>query len=116
MCNPISTAHEIGQQLTLSEASAVITTSEQYSVVKESIAGNSNIKLPIIVVEDSPNSLPDGIIRFGELISNSVEVFRESTPMDRSIKDTVFLPFSSGTTGLPKGVELLHRYLNFIQI
>lgn len=53
-------------------------------------------------------SLPAGCLDFFELIKTSDVNYGDLTQHDISPHDMVFLPFSSGTTGLPKGVMLTH--------
>lgn len=50
-------------------------------------------------------SLPSGVVNFEELISTTFDI-PDIEP--GNVHDTTFLPYSSGTTGLPKGVELSH--------
>ncbi|XP_048516307.1 4-coumarate-CoA ligase 1-like isoform X2 [Athalia rosae] len=117
--NPVSTAKEIDRQLINSDACAIITIPELYTLAKQSISGNSNIKLPIILIDESiNNSLPESTIRFSELVSDSVEMISESETSRDNSNEAIYLPYSSGTTGLPKGVELSHRnmIMNFKQL
>ncbi|KAF2878840.1 hypothetical protein ILUMI_27558, partial [Ignelater luminosus] len=54
-------------------------------------------------------SLPIKAIRFDEISSKGESEL--SFTITRSTNDVVLLPFSSGTTGLPKGVELTNKCL-----
>ncbi|KAG8042327.1 hypothetical protein G9C98_004961 [Cotesia typhae] len=112
LINPAYTAKEIKKQLENSEAAAVVTSSSNYPIVAESIKGNSLIRLPIIVIEERTESpTPENSINFKDFTGDGVKEFEKTgLQTERNPEtDTVFLPYSSGTTGLPKGVELTHR-------
>lgn len=49
------------------------------------------------------HSIPQGAIDFNELKDSVIDTLEDVNP-----KETFYLPYSSGTTGLPKGVELTH--------
>jgi long-subunit acyl-CoA synthetase (AMP-forming) len=64
-------------------------------------------KCTIVVGEEAPQSKDGSVLSFQQLLS-------ESLPADipkASPDDVVLLPYSSGTTGLPKGVKLSHHNL-----
>ncbi|XP_063991226.1 uncharacterized protein LOC135169824 isoform X2 [Diachasmimorpha longicaudata] len=113
LANPAYTAFELSRQLENSDANTIITNNENYHTIMEAIKmGNISIQLPLIVVTDEGHT-PSGTINFRDLISEDVEEFEktgEKTAIDVK-NDTFLLPYSSGTTGLPKGVELTHRHL-----
>lgn len=105
--NPLYTADEAQNQLKDSGAKFLVTIPQFLDKAKQAIAGTS--------VEE--------IFVFGEATDATpfVSLMKESEPPEVQIDaqtDLVALPYSSGTTGLPKGVMLTHYNLvsNLTQI
>ncbi|SEW26928.1 4-coumarate--CoA ligase [Cognatiyoonia koreensis] len=92
--NPSYTAPEITHQLKDSGAKALFTVPALCNAAEAAISGTSVEDL-FVVGEDSYTDL------FGTALTAQISV-----DLDH---DTVVLPYSSGTTGLPKGVMLSHR-------
>ncbi|KAH8272304.1 hypothetical protein KR018_001562 [Drosophila ironensis] len=108
--NPIYTADEIARQLTFSGAKFLVGTVPIFATLSQAckLAGK---QIPIAVVRTTPDeALPAGAIDFSELTSTQNIRYEDlQVPKNATADDLVFLPFSSGTTGLPKGVMLSHN-------
>lgn len=97
--NPFYTPAEVQKQAAAAGARLVVTESCYVSKVR-------NLEGLKIVVIDEP--VPEGCVHFSELASADEAELPE---VDIKPDDVVALPYSSGTTGLPKGVMLTHRGL-----
>jgi acyl-CoA synthetase (AMP-forming)/AMP-acid ligase II len=109
--SPLAPAAELTRQLTHSGARWMITTAavlEEYGRMAAAAAGLGPDS--IFGFGDAPGALP-----FGSLLGDCPAATADSAA---SPDDLAYLPYSSGTTGLPKGVMLSHRSLvaNLCQI
>ena len=97
--NPTYTAQEVTHQLLDSSAKYIVTIPMFLEVAQAAIAGTSVEE--IFVFGEAEGASP-----FSALMGAPLE---EHVPCD--LDDVVVLPYSSGTTGLSKGVMLTHRNL-----
>src|SRR6266571_3690020 len=108
--NPAYKEREIGYQLENSEADAILIQRELLPLLQIVLSQKSLPKLKHVIV--TGDRVPDGVpgaTAFAKLL-------RESPPtrppqVDIKGDDLVALPYSSGTTGFPKGTMLTHRNL-----
>ncbi|PSS07592.1 4-coumarate--CoA ligase [Actinidia chinensis var. chinensis] len=101
MANPFFTPAEVVKQAKASNSKLIVTQACYVEKVKD-YAIENNVKVMCI---DSP---PDGCLHFSDLTQADE---REAPEVEISPDDVVALPYSSGTTGLPKGVMLTHKGL-----
>jgi acyl-CoA synthetase (AMP-forming)/AMP-acid ligase II len=100
--NPIATAEEIGAQFADSEAVMLVTIPELFEKCSAAARLASTVR-EIVVFGDA-----DGATPYRELFAHG------NTPPVVEIDpatDVAALPYSSGTSGIPKGVMLTHRNL-----
>jgi acyl-CoA synthetase (AMP-forming)/AMP-acid ligase II len=107
--NPTYTAAELASQLRDSGARFLITLGPFLDKAREAAEDTGGIE-EIFTFDGTADSTP-----FAELMAADELVDR---PRIRAAEDLVALPYSSGTTGISKGVMLTHRNLvaNMVQI
>ena len=108
--NPSYKEREIGYQLENSEARAILIQRELLPLLQSVLSQKSLPRLKhVIVTGDSlPADMP-GAVPFAKLLREFSP--KRPEPVEISGDDLVALPYSSGTTGFPKGTMLSHRNL-----
>jgi 4-coumarate--CoA ligase len=103
--NPTYTPGEVAHQLADADAKLVVTTASLAEAMREMLSGSGVEE--VLLIDDGPN----------ERSIYDLEGLPLATQVPVSPDDVVALPYSSGTTGLSKGVMLTHRNLvaNVIQ-
>jgi acyl-CoA synthetase (AMP-forming)/AMP-acid ligase II len=99
--NPVATGHEMAAQLAAAGARWLVTTSEVFREKGRQAAANAGVRETFVFGE------ADSATPFASL----ADVPQGGSLPDLSPDDLMLLPYSSGTSGRPKGVMLTHRQL-----
>ncbi|KAK7502855.1 hypothetical protein BaRGS_00005804 [Batillaria attramentaria] len=100
--NPASLPGELTRQLHLSDASLIATVPELLDTVTQATTGTSSVRIIVI----GPR---DGNLNFLDLLALGSGDVTLPPPAADPAKAIASLLFSSGTTGIPKGVQITQR-------
>lgn len=102
-CNPAYTVHEINHWLKSSNARVLFTNSTLIQSAEKAIEGTN---VDLIVSIDDIDVTSENVVNLSGLLQSEDETFE--APVMEPKEDIAALVYSSGTTGLPKGVMLTH--------
>ena len=107
-CNPTYSVDELTYQFKNSGSKVVATIPEILDTVRQA-AEKANVEKVIVIDPSNTSSRTtrsDGVFSYQAMVSDSGSLF---SPAESAPDDIAMLPYSSGTTGLPKGVMLTNR-------
>ncbi|GJQ67654.1 hypothetical protein Trydic_g16485 [Trypoxylus dichotomus] len=106
--NPSYTVDELERHLKDAGVKVLFTNCSHWNIAQQA-TNRLKERIPVVVVRTKVDELlPDGAINYDDLLHMKVDL-PDVVPIED--EDVIFLPYSSGTTGLPKGVMLTNRNL-----
>ena len=107
--NPAYTAHEISRQLAASQATVIFGHHSIHDKLQETLQLSASNKITKRILVGSDDKKGD-CLNWSDFINTSSGIIPDQADIDLK-NDVAVLPFSSGTTGVPKGVKLSQHNL-----
>jgi long-chain acyl-CoA synthetase len=105
LVNPLQPGPGLRRQIEETGAVAAVTQPQQLDTLLGAAAGTS-ISLIAVVSTDTVEATSAGTVRFDELLASHSTEFE---PAHMSGEDVAHIAYTGGTTGISKGVRVLHR-------